>query len=195
MSEIVKIETHADDAEGRLPEQYKGLPKMVALTRIFGDQAQELEDAFYDILTKGSLSLAFGVLLDQIGDIVDQPRNGLDDASYKVRLIAKIGQNVSNGTAEELVFIYQTLMQADRVYYNPLYPASASLTAIGVDPVGTADEIRAALDLSHVGGVSLDYLASVDAISFSFFGDPDPNGEGFGDSTDAAVGGTLATLI
>lgn len=194
-TEAVKIITHSDDAFDRLPEQYRDNPRMVAYARIFGAQAQDLEDAFYDILENAGLAAAFGPILDQIGEIVGQPRNGLIDQKYRVRIFAKIGQNVSKGTAEDLIAIFKALMQADRVYYNDLFPAGAYLTAIGTDPVGTIAEIRDALENSKPAGVKMAYFLSVDANSFSFLDDPDPSGLGFGDSTDPLVGGVLATIL
>lgn len=195
MSSITKITTHEADALDRLPEQYRDRPKMQALVSIMGARSQELEDAFFDIIQNGSLAEASGPVLDQIGDIVGQPRQGRNDQKYRVRLFAKIGQNVSKGTGEDLIAIFKALMQADRVYYNPLYPAGAYLTAIGTDPVGTIEEIRAALEASHSGGVSINYFVVVEAASFSFLDDPDPSGQGFGDYNDADVGGTFATIF
>jgi hypothetical protein len=195
MASLVKTTTHASDALDRLPEQYRAQPKIASLISISAARSQELEDALYDLLSKGSLSDAEGPILDQLGEIVGIARSGYEDAKYKIRILAKIGQNISNGLPEDLISIFKLLMQADRVYYSPLYPAAAYLTAIGTDPVGTIEEIRAALEDSHAGGVSIDYFVVVDAASFSFLADPDPSGQGFGDVDDAEVGGTLATLF
>lgn len=196
MSELVKITTHADDAVDRLPEQYREKPKLSALVRAYGTQAQALEDVFYEMIEANNLFDAVGAELDQIGDIVVQPREGRSDQRYLVRILAKIGQNVSKGTGPELIRIFKLLMQATRVYFNPLYPAGFSITAIGYDPVGTSVEVHAAMDLSRMGGVGIDFIAVAPAVgSFSFFGDPDPDGEGFGDYNDPEVGGTLASIF
>lgn len=195
MSELVKITTHVDDAIERLPEQYRGKPKLEALLRGYAERTQTLEDVMFEVLRSGALVNAYGAILDQIGDIVDQPRGGRNDAKYKLRIVAKIGQNLSRGTAEDLIQIFKTLMQADRIHYTPSFPAGLNLTAIGVDPVGTTDEVKAAMEFSHAGGVAINLYSVVDSISFSFQGDPDPNAQGFGDYNDSSVGGALATIF
>lgn len=192
---IAHITDHADQAEARLPEQYKGQPNIVASVRLDGDRAQTLEDIFYDMLVNGSILNQHDSLLDQTGDVVVQPREGLSDDDYKVRIFAKIAENVSKATAEELIRIYKVLMQADRVYFNPVYPAGFSITAIGGTPLGAVAEIKTALTASRMAGVSIEFFASVDSVSFSFSDDPDPNGQGFGDSSDASVGGYLAQVL
>lgn len=233
---IVKILNHADEAEARLPIQYREKPKLTALVRISGSRAQVFEDILYDMLSNGSVTSAHASLLDQIGDVVGVKRNGLTDSEYKGYLLAKIAENVSKGTAETMIALYKALMRAARVYYRPVYPASFSLTAIGSQPIGStpavpfsfSDDpdpdgegfgdynngdiggdfasangfsaaaiavIKAALNSSRIAGVSIDYFASVDPVSFSFSDDPDPSGMGFGDSGDDSIGGSLAEII
>lgn len=195
MSAIVYIPNHADLAQARLPTQYVDKPNITALVRIFGDRAQGLENVLYDLISSGGVVSGHDSLLDQIGDVVGQLRNGLSDADYKLRLFAKIGQNVSKGTPEDVIRIFKLLMQADRVYYNPLFPAAFSLTAIGGTPLGTMTDIKNAMNSSRIGGVSIDLFASAGSIAFSFSDDPDPNGQGFGDYNDGTVGGVLAQVL
>lgn len=193
--EIIKVTTHTLDALDRLPEQYRDKPKIRALISVIGSRSQELEEVFFAIIGSGGISGGTGSQLDQIGDIVGQKRSGREDGPYRIRILAKIGQNVSKGTAEDLISVFKLLMQADRVYYNPLYPASAYLTAIGTNPVGTIEEVREAMQHSHAAGVSIAYFLVVDGVSFSFLDDPDPNGQGFGDVNDPSVGGNYATIL
>lgn len=195
MSEIVKITTHEEDAISRLPEQYKGKPKFERLVRAYGTQAQALEDVLYEMILANNIFYATGAELDQIGDIVIQPRDGRLDDAYRVRILAKIAQNVSTGTGEELIRIFKLLMQARLVYLNPIYPASMQINAVGFDPVGSAAEIKAAMNASRVGGTSFDFFAvAPDEDSFSFLADPDPKGKGFGTTADPLVGGYLASI-
>lgn len=194
-NEIAYIPDHADLAEARLPQQYMGKAKLTALARLLGSQVQDVEDIVFDMIDNGGILDGYDSLLDQIGDVVGQLRQGLSDADYKLRLIAKIGQNVSDGTTETLIRIFKILMQADKVYFNEIFPAGFSLEAINATPLGSIDEIKAALNASRLGGVGIDFFATAPTVAFSFSDDPDLNGEGFGDSTDASVGGTLAQVI
>jgi hypothetical protein len=74
-------------------------PNMSALIGAVADELQEVEDAFFDLLTKRILQ-ATGVQLDVLGRIVDEARAGLDDASYLRIIFAKISANRSNGTRD-----------------------------------------------------------------------------------------------
>lgn len=195
MIQLTQITDHADQAEARLLQQYKGKTNIIAGVRMFADEIQELENIGFDIFENGSISKGHDAILDQEGTIVNQARNGLDDDIYKLRLIAKVGENTSRGTPENLIQIFKTLMQADLVYYRPNYPAGMTLTAIGGTPFGSIDDVKQAISASLMGGVSVDLFTSTDAISFSFFGDPDPNGQGFGDFNDGTVGGYLAEVL
>jgi hypothetical protein len=195
MSVIQKITTHEEDALDRFPEQYREQPNLAALASIAGTRAQTIEDLLYEIQSTGSIADSYSAFLDQIGEIVGVARGGFDDVSYRLRIIAKIGQNVSEGTGENLIAIFKTLMRASKVYFTPLYPAGAYMTAVGADPLGSIDDVKKAMDFSHTGGVSLEYFISAAAAAFSFLDDPDPSGLGFGDSTDGSVGGSFASIL
>lgn len=200
MSAIVYIPNHADIAEGQLPEQYKGKTRITALVRMFGTRAQVVEDISNDILTHGDVETGHDCLLDQLGDIVGQPRNGMDDATYRVFILSKITRNISKGTPETLLRICMLLLTPTRMYYRPVYPAGFSLTAIGNIPGGGYSAnlityVKNAINASRIGGSAFEYLATVDSNSFSFSDDPDPSGSGFGDSTNGSVGGYLAQII
>lgn len=196
MSQVVThITDHESQAIARLPQQYVGKPNITAMATIFGDRHQTLEDVFWDMLSNGGLANSHDTMLDQIGEIVGQPRNGMTDVLYRVRIAAKIGQNVSKGTAEDVIKIFKILMQADRVYYRPNYPAGFTLTAIGGTPLGSMSDIKAAMNASRMGGVSIDLYTTTESVAFSFSDDPDPAGQGFGTVADSSVGGSFATIL
>jgi hypothetical protein len=192
---LQRITAHTLEALDRLPEQYRDKPRIASLVELIGDRHQQLENSFFSILNSEGLAGGEAAELDQLGDIVGQKRGGRSDAAYRLRILAKIGQNVSKGTAEDLISIFKLLMQAERVYYNPLFPAAASLTAIGTNPVGTIEEVRAAMEQSAAAGVSFDYFVITESTAFSFLEDPDPNGRGFGDVNNPGLGGYAATLL
>ena len=64
-----------------------------------------LEDAYWDLLTLTDVYNAFGATLDQIGNLVGQPRNGLLDDAYQRYIVAKIAANKSDGLLEDLIGI------------------------------------------------------------------------------------------
>ncbi len=121
----------------------------------------------------------------------------MNDDEYRVVLLAKVAQNISQGTAEDVMQVYQLLMRASYVEYfeNPLLPATFQLTAVGSTPIGNIDDIKRAVAKSKLGGVRIELLQTIPGAPFGFLDDPDPNVRGFGDLNDASVGGVLNTII
>lgn len=79
---------------------------------VLGPQAQDLEDALQTLFTLFSIDDCEGVQLDIIGRVVGQPRNSVDDATYRVYLKARILANRSTGTTEDLYAVFNALLGA-----------------------------------------------------------------------------------
>jgi hypothetical protein len=77
---------------------------------ILSEQAQELENALWDVYYYRSIDNAFGAVLDTLGALVGQPRNGLDDADYRRYIRARIVANKSNSTVEDLILIARLIL-------------------------------------------------------------------------------------
>ena len=71
---------------------------------------QDCENALQQLLTQRALDTAQGAQLDALGVIVGQPRNGLDDDTYRLYLRARIATNRSNGTTENLIQIVSLIV-------------------------------------------------------------------------------------
>jgi len=192
---IAENSAHVAEALNRLLEQYKDKTRFEALISGLAARTQTLETVFNDLFTDRSLTGASGAQLDGLGEIVDQPRGGLTDEIYRIRLFAKIAQNVSKSTPEDLINIFKLLMQANKIYYYEVYPAAVYMTAIGSNPIGDTSEIIKAVNDSRAGGVAIDLLSTVSENAFSFFEDPDPDGRGFGVLSDPDEGGFFAKLL
>lgn len=105
---ITQITTHNTDALARLLYQYKDSANIKSfLTAIFGTQVQELEDAIYSIFSALDIQNVEGDQLDQVGTIVGQERYGVDDVEYRIRLLARIGKNVSEGDIERVISVWR----------------------------------------------------------------------------------------
>lgn len=188
-----RITDHADLAVDRLLAQYKDDELMVARIRAFGAQAQEIEDALWQILDLSNLDAATGAVLDRFGVLLYQERGAMTDEEYRARLRLRIIQLQSQGTAEELIYIFKTLMRCDVVQMVEFYPADfVLLTAIGADPVLDTAEILDAIQKAKPAGVG-NVIAIETGNPFVFAGDP--TGSGFGDATDPDVGGEFATIM
>lgn len=79
---------------------------------------QSLEAALQQLLTERSIDTAVGAQLDVIGRIVGQPRNSLDDETYRRYCRARIATNKSNGTIENLITVTNLVVYDDDAYYE-----------------------------------------------------------------------------
>src|SRR5690349_3946784 len=88
------------------------------LLAILATPFQSLENTLQDLLTKRSIDTAEGAQLDVIGKLVGQPRNGLDDDTYRRYCRARIATNRSNGTNENLITITDLIVYDDNAHYQ-----------------------------------------------------------------------------
>lgn len=189
------ISDHEDINIGRITERFKQTD-VEKFTVILSKQVQELEQTFYDLLTKRGLDTAEGEQLDKIGEILNTPRAGFNDENYVIRLKAAIIRYNSKGRPEDIISAFSLLTQAEQVIYGEVYPAKIRLTAVNsINPVGTKDEIRNAMEGAKAAGVGVDIIISTNDTPFVFFGDTYAGGEGFGTVSDANIGGNFAELI
>lgn len=187
-----QIVNHTDQALDRLITQYKEKPNIEGIITTYGTQVQEIENMLFDVLNERSIQASIGQQLDNFGTIIGQPRQGFDDDVYRVLLYNRIAQINSEGTIEEVISIFKTLMGADNVIYDVLGPAHISLNAVDVDPLGSYPDIIRAITNAKPVGVSIDLIAThTGYVGF----DGDIDGLGLGDYNNASVGGYLSDLF
>lgn len=193
---LEKIDNHLQQALDRVIEQYKDSPRLIFLLTQAVNQIQELENAFIDVLQKTWINTAEGAQLDELGLLLNVTRGGFSDAVYRTRLNAAIVRYTSSGRPEQVLSAISLLSQARQVILEEIYPAEIRLTAVGaVAPAGTFDELRAGINGSLAAGVNYSALVISTDTPFVFDGDPDPQGQGFGDVFDASVGGNFAEIL
>lgn len=103
---VLALKQHAEEALERIPRYLSEAPRFRALLESFVEQAEEIEAALQALLNETSIDNAVGAQLDQIGTVVGQVRAGLDDATYRVMLRARILVNKSSGTLPDLIAIF-----------------------------------------------------------------------------------------
>jgi hypothetical protein len=107
-------------------EQFKGAPNLTALARdVCGPQFQALEDAAQALLTLTSIDDSEGTQLDRLGVLLGQPRAGLDDATYRLALKARVKVNRSSGTVEDIYAFLSALAPGTRFQYVRGFPEPA----------------------------------------------------------------------
>jgi hypothetical protein len=97
---------------GLLLEQFKGKPRITALLTGWLAEVQAVEDAMWSVWIDRLLQsgLAFGDLLDKIGAIVGQLREGFSDEVYTILITARIKANRSDGKRETLLALTELLV-------------------------------------------------------------------------------------
>lgn len=204
---IEQITDHADQAKDRLPRHLDAATNFLALLDIVGARTQELETQNFKLLDERHLSVAVGVQLDGLGQILNLPREvGQNDADYRAELVAATGVLAQSGQIEVLIDTFLRLSLALFLTVDEIYPARMQMVAhYDADTVDPAIDqaILDAMDRIKAGGVGLDLLYAEETTFFSFADvsevDASDNGpssadNGFGDEA-LSEGGGLARLI
>lgn len=117
------------------------------LTALLGP-AQDIENALQQLLTERGVDEAVGTQLDVIGRVVGQSRGGLDDATYRRYVRARVSAHRSAGIIADVIRV------ADQV----LYDDTAYIWIRTVSNATFIIEIRDVLVDATVAGVLLDML-------------------------------------
>lgn len=123
----------SEKGKGRLLHQYKGKPKIEGVLDAFSFQFDDLEDAWFELLDERSLDTSIGQQLDNLGNIVGEPRDGRNDTDYRRAIQVRIRINNSSGTPEDLIDIAETATIGTDVRYFEHYPASYFISTDGTE--------------------------------------------------------------
>jgi hypothetical protein len=204
---LAKIDNHAELALARVAEQYKNSTRLRGLIESVADQAQEIDDALWQLATERYLHSdaeiggatvnyeAVGEQLDVIGRILDESRGAFTDDEYRLVLKGKIKVLKSSGTAEELIAIFYAVEPDSTITVRTDPPAY--VVVILSDPI-TATEASVYVRFIRDGraaGVAgtLEWQECVDASCLTLsdaagYPETDTN-TGLGDTANAAAGG------
>ena len=91
--------------------------------QLFIDQLAELNQVFEDMRLVRDFMSQEGVLLDLIGEIVHEKRNGNDDPTYKIYLGIAIKKLLSDGSIDTLNDIILSILEDDFIGIRELYPS------------------------------------------------------------------------
>lgn len=174
-------------AQARLPRFFRDKPRLFAVLAAMAESVQDLEANAFTLYTPRFLANAVGPTLDIYGGLVGQERFGMDDASYRLRIGARMALNRSSGTEPDLIAIADLLVGDDNtLLLTESYPAGVSLQVAGVATALEAD-VYAMLYAAKAGGVSFRFVTQdgPDAERFVFTGGV---GLGFGGYGTDALG-------
>jgi hypothetical protein len=158
MSNVVTpITTHAADAKARLLQQFKSKARIAALLDAINAQNQEIEDAGQELSDLLDIDVMTGVNLDNIGEIVAQPREGRSDSDYRQAIREKIRANVSSGTPDEIIEAFEFITSPTTVDYSEDPPAGFVIYGDGSQPASLFDAMNAVKPAGVYMGL-LDFL-------------------------------------
>jgi len=114
---------HVERGLSRLLEQFKGLPVIEALVRIYSESVQELEDTFRDLYLQRFLDNAEGAQLVKIGKRVGEEQKGRTDEVFRLWIRARIRSNLSFGRALDIQEVL--LLLSDAAFTYTEYPPAS----------------------------------------------------------------------
>lgn len=117
-----KIGNHAAIVVPLVLSQYQKAPRMLGLIKAGCAQADDVEEALYQIREGLKLDNAVGPQLDILGKIYRETRDGRSDADYREAIRVRASLSVNGNPEEILAFLRFSMGATDAVYY-PEYPA------------------------------------------------------------------------
>lgn len=118
--------------------QYWDSPLFVSLLDSQSKQLQVLQNTLQDMLTKVNIFDAEGLVLDDLGDVVQIPRlPSEDDNTYRNRILAAISSKTGYGTPNDIISVSKSLTRATYCVYWEHYPANYVIEVNGTNIVDT----------------------------------------------------------
>lgn len=106
--------THESEALAKLLQQLKGKVTTEALVGVLAAPVQAVENALFEILAETPVDVAVGEQLDGVGRLVDFPRHGMIDATYRLYLQARLLILRSCGQIETILTILDFVTGGDK---------------------------------------------------------------------------------
>lgn len=142
MKEIVKNTQYVQESQDLLLYQFKNSPNINELVKIYGEQAQAVENEFFALMDALGIDSAVNYGLDLIGKEVGELRQSRNDTDYRSAILTRIYLNTSSGTPEDVRSATKQITGATAVKYSEQYPAEVVLEVLGAEYVSKAPIIR-----------------------------------------------------
>ena len=191
---------HTAEAIARLLQQFQGKPYIEGLVTSLTDRVQELENVMFEIVDGFLLDTAVGEQLDVLGRIVNQPRGGRDDDTYRLWLRARILVNRGSGLPEEFITL-AVLVLPEGTSFSLYEEVHATIILALNDEQSDEDTVDNLLQIAKElkpGGVRLLLVWHTSDAEGFLFSDTDlvvsDAINGMGDDSDPSVGGYLASV-
>ncbi len=93
------------------------MTNIAKLLRALLAPSQDLENALQQLLTERGIDNAVGAQFDILGSVAGQPRNGLDDDTYRRYVRARIMVHRSSGNIEDVLRVADLFVYDDDAVY------------------------------------------------------------------------------
>ena len=140
MSEITQITDYSSNLTLIL-EQYKESDLLKDLIDIMNNQADDLEQALFEIRDEFWLNVAIGNQLDILGGIFGLARKGMSDSDYRTALIGKAAL-ITSGEPETIITLLKLLYEATYVDYWGSFPVIPAGFYLHTDAEITMQELE-----------------------------------------------------
>lgn len=124
---------HSDALE-RIWTQFQNAPNLIEImTRLFVIPANVAETLLV-LATKHNIVDAAGVELDDIGELLDFPRAGLEDEDYRKALIIRARTLISGGTIPDFTDLFRAILDdyPDPIPVIEWFPAAVRIYLKGI---------------------------------------------------------------
>jgi hypothetical protein len=197
---LARVESHCEAGKSLLLYQFRvGKPRMAALLCALLEGVQQTEDGIWSVLVGRNLDYALGVQLDGIGEVVNLPRSGWLDETYRALLRAQVLVLRSCGTWGDVHRVIVAMgLSAERFVEH--FPA-AIVVVLGVPTTApnALDAFRF-LERTRAAAVRLQMefptVEVEESFTYALTDEPELSDErGYGDAVADAVGGYYAGVF
>ena len=139
---FTKIDDYDPIIRNLIVEQFKDTDIEKVFTGAANTQFEEIETVLKALFDERWLDTAVGAQLDFLGRILNAPRLGRDDSSYRTILQVKSFAFTAYGKIETIIEAIKVLYMATDVEYTPDYPAGAIFTHDGAGGLFLQEELH-----------------------------------------------------
>lgn len=156
--EIQQITGYTAMVQARVLAQYQQSRRLLGIMEAGTLQADQIEDAIFQIRNGFFLATAVGVQLDTLGKIYRESRNGRTDSDYRDAIRLRAATAIS-GTPDEIILFLRNFVAGapSDLEYQPEYPGKyVILTSDDSFGTGVLDSISMAGVKGMMGSPILD---------------------------------------
>ncbi|MBD8026413.1 hypothetical protein H9636_07045 [Ureibacillus sp. Re31] len=177
------------------------------LIKIFSDELLSLEQTVNTVAEWKDIEKAEGLVLDDIGTNLNQPRGVATDQVYRILLKSKIARNLSDGSINTIIQViamalsceysdikiqeqWDDKLAPERAAIKIIQLPLANLNSTGLDPTNFARIVQKTV----ASGIKVGVIELTGTFEFGDTTNSIDNTKGFGDVNAPSIGGYLGAV-